>query len=368
MKITKISLYHYDWVNAEPEGFALSGGRSVSTIPGRVLKIETDEGTTGWGDESPWGGQYLEMFVGAVKPGLDMLAPAVIGKDPCNIGDIYYTMDTTLLGHGYIKTLIDMACWDIFGKASGRPLYELLGGKLNKKIPVVPFLMRKYGEHQKAVLDSFREQGINQFCTKASGTLAYTTEYIEYITDLLLPGESLVIDANRGWRLDEALQIAKAAGNTQICLEQPCDTYEECRDLMQITGVPVVLCECIKTPRELARAAMEGGIAGLNIKLARVGGVTKAKLMRDLCAEWNIQCWMQCVNEAQIGDAAVAHLAYSTPPNVIRNAVNNGILTSTVIAEGGPRVKDHMIEITDEPGLGVTPIPAALGEPIGVWH
>ena len=59
MKITKISLYHYDWVNAEPEGFALSGGRSVSTIPGRVLKIETDAGITGWGDESPWGGQYL---------------------------------------------------------------------------------------------------------------------------------------------------------------------------------------------------------------------------------------------------------------------------------------------------------------------
>lgn len=367
MKITGIKLYHYDWVSIEPEGFMLSGGRGCTTIPGRVLEIETDEGITGWGDESPWGGQYLEMFTDAIKPGLDMIAPALIGKDPCRIGDIYYTMDKTLLGHGYIKALVDMACWDILGKATGRPLYDLLGGKLNEEVPVTPFAMRKYGEHQKPLLESFRKAGITQFCTKASGTLAYTIEYIEYVKDLLQPGECIVMDVNRGWRLDEAIMISKAVGNAQIYFEQPCDTYEECRDLMHITGTPVVLCECIKTPKDLGRAIHDGAIGGVNIKIGRVGGVTKARFLRDMCAEWNVQCWIQCVNVAQIGDAAVAHLAYSTPPEVIRNSVNNGILTSTVIAEGGPQVVDNIVQISDRPGLGVTPIREALGEPIGTW-
>ena len=367
MKITKISLYHYEWVNTEPEGYALSKGRSAEGVPGRVVRIDTDEGITGWGEEAPWGTQYLEMFVGAVQPGLDLLAPAIMGKDPLCIGEINQAMDEALLGHLYIKAPIDMACWDIFGKATGRPLYDLLGGMLTEKVPQVPFIMRKYGEHQKELLGSFRKAGLNQFCSKASGSLGYTIEWIEYVTDLLLPGESVAMDVNRGWRLDEALLIAKAARNTQFYLEQPCDTYEECRDLMQITGVPVVLCECVRTPMELARAVVEGGIGGLNIKLGRVGGVTKARLLRDLCAEWNIQCWMESINVSQMGDAAGAHLAHSTPSKVIRMAHHSQGLTSTVIAEGAPEVVDHMLVTSDRPGLGVTPILEALGDPIAVW-
>ena len=367
MKITRIELYHYDWVSTEPEGFMLSKNRGVSTLPGRVLRIDTDEGISGWGEEAPWGGQYLEMFVGAVKPGLDLLAPAVMGQDPLRLGEINQAMDDTLVGHGYIKTLIDMACWDIFGKVTGRPLYDLLGGMLTPQMPVAPFIMRKYGAHQKEIIDGFRKVGINQFCSKASGTLGYTIEYITYVTELMQPGESLVMDVNRGWRLDEALLIAKAAQNTQFYLEQPCETYEECRDLMQISGVPVVLCECIKTPKELARAAVEGGIGGLNIKIGRVGGITKARLLRDMCAAWNIQVWMQSVNVSQIGDAAVAHLAHSSPAHIIRNAANSTILTSSVIARGAPEVVDHMLVTSDRPGLGVTPLPEALGDPIGIW-
>jgi L-alanine-DL-glutamate epimerase-like enolase superfamily enzyme len=367
MKITKISLYHYDWVCTEPEGYVLSGGREATSVPGRVVRIDTDEGVTGWGEEAPWGEQYLEMFVGAVKPGMDLLAPAVMGKDPLLIGEINQAMDDALMGHLYIKAPIDMACWDIFGKVAGRPLYDLLGGKLTEKVPQVPFIMRRFGEHQKEILASFRQAGISQFCTKASGSLGYTIEYIEYVTALLQPGESVIMDVNRGWRLDEALLIARAAGSAPFYLEQPCETYEECRDLMHITGVPVVLCECVRTPMELARAAVEGGIGGLNIKLGRVGGVTKARLLRDLCAAWNIQVWMQSVNVSQIGDAAGAHLAHSTPSHVIRNAHHSHGLTSTVIAEGGPQVVDHMIVTSDRPGLGVTPILEVLGDPIGVW-
>ena len=367
MKITKISLYHYDWICTEPEGFMLSNGRSASVLPGRVIRIDTDEGITGWGEEAPWGTQYLEMFVGAVQPGLDIIAPELIGKDPIKIGEIYHTMNQSLLGHLYIKAPVDMACWDIFGKFTGYPLYDLLGGMLTEKIPQVPFIMRKYGEHQKDLLKSFRKAGINQFCTKASGSLAYTMEYIDYVTSLLLPGESVIMDVNRGWRVDEALMIIKAARNSQFYLEQPCETYEECRDLMHLTGVPVILCECIRTPKELARAIIENGIGGLNIKLGRVGGITKAKLLRDLCAESNIQVWMQSINVSQIGDAATAHLAHSTPSNIIRNAHHSHNLTSTIIANGGPQVENHIIVTPDTPGLGVEPILEVLGDPIGVW-
>ena len=84
-------------------------------------------------------------------------------------------------------------------------------------------------------------------------------------------------------------------------------------------------------------------------------------------AAWNIQVWMQSINVSQIGDAAVAHLVHSSPSHVIRNAANSSILTNSVITEGAPEVVDNMLITSNRPGLGVTPLPEALGNPIGVW-
>ena len=118
----------------------------------------------------------------------------------------------------------------------------------------------------------------------------YAIRYLDFISQHLELYETMAFDVNRGWTLDQALKVCKWAQKLDIGFElaQPCETYEECRDLMKYTGIPVLLDECILTMHDLARAAVEGGIGGLAIKTGRVGGATPSKQMRDFCVSLRI--------------------------------------------------------------------------------
>lgn len=135
MKITKISMYHYDWIASVDETLKFAKSE-VEAIAGRVMHIETDAGIDGWSEITPYGNSYLEMFPDAIAPGANLLAPSFIGKDPRNIEENYYMMDRLLMGHPYIKSPFDNACWDILAK----PVYELIGGKQTEEAKIIAFL------------------------------------------------------------------------------------------------------------------------------------------------------------------------------------------------------------------------------------
>lgn len=355
MKITRISLYHYDWVSIEAEGFAISMGRTETGFPGRVVRVETDEGIIGWGEGVPHGAIYLEAFAGAIQPGVDILAPNLIGMDPTNVEQVCTKMDEILLGQPYIKSLIDTACWDIFGKFVGKPLYELWGGKLSPVVPEVGFLLRSFENNEEAILeslDTFRQRGYSMFQTKAAYGIEYSIRYIEFMKQHLQSYESLWFDCNRGWTVEDALRVCKAADGLTLFLEQPCETYEECRDVMRFSGVPVILDECVVKMKDLARAAVEGGIAGLNLKFDRVGGPTRAKQMRDFCVAMRIPVYPMSSTCSHIGDAVLAHLGHSTPQDILRTASVVHTLTSTVTAEG-LTYENGMLSASEQPGLGL---------------
>jgi cis-L-3-hydroxyproline dehydratase len=128
MKIRRVTLYDV----AVPFGdtaYTMGKQKSVSSITGSVVSLEADEGVIGWGEMVPWGAiTYLPEFAEGVRAGLALLGPKLIGEDPTNLAAINQKMDTELYGHGYAKSAIDMACWDIYGKCTGQPLYNLLGG------------------------------------------------------------------------------------------------------------------------------------------------------------------------------------------------------------------------------------------------
>lgn len=371
MKITKISLFHYDWVCDEDEGMSISKGRSFTTIPGRVLKIETDEGVTGWSECVPHGNVYRPMFWGAIQPGLDIIAPAVLGMDPTSIEAVFHTMDANLIAHEYIKSTIDIACWDILGKVLGKPVYELMGGKQTDKPIIIGFLHRDFRVFDAEIreeLELFRRAGCTRYQTKASKGVSYAYEYIDYIRDMLLPSESMWFDANRGWTVGEAIQVADHARRRGVglWLEQPCETYEMCRDVMRMGGVPVIMDECILDINDLARAAHEG-IGALSIKIEWQGGLTKSKLLRDFCIGAGIPVDIQSINGTNIADTVVAHLAASTPSNILGYVYSGQTVSSSRIADDGAQVTDdwHLIP-PDVPGLGVTPVEDRL-ELLQVW-
>jgi L-alanine-DL-glutamate epimerase-like enolase superfamily enzyme len=367
VKITQLTAFQFDAPVVEAEDARISGGRTFSGITTTIVKLDTDEGSIGWGESAPYGPQYLPYIAGAILPGLDLVVPKLLGRNPLAIQQINETMDETLYGHPHVKTAIDMACWDLLGKHARLPLYELLGGKLSPAPEVQGFIPRTPGDTLLEALARHRRNGVHHFSSKASGDLETDIGYLHYVGAQMRTGESLSIDVNRGYRLDEALRVVRMAGDIDLMLEQPCATIEECRDLRSRAGVPIMLDEEINTVHDLTKAYHIGAIDALNLKTGRVGGITKARLIRDVCASLRIPMYIQDTAGTSIVEAGIAHVAHSTPPRALLATWDVVGMIPLKTAEGRPAYKDGRIYASDRPGLGVTPLPEVLGEPVAAW-
>ena len=240
MKITKISVYQID-VPIKPA--TISHNRVMSVFDETIVRIETDAGIDGWGDSVPWGSNFVAAFARGVRAGLDELAPQLIGRDPRMVAAIGELMDTAMTGQPYVKTALDVACWDILGRSLDAPLYMLLGGMVTPRPEVVGSVPPHPGEELEAAMAALRADGIAQFSGKTSGNVAEDIACLRWMGERMHPGESLKYDGNGGWRVDEAIRVARAMGDVDVYFEQPCATYEECREVRRTTGVPLILDE-----------------------------------------------------------------------------------------------------------------------------
>ena len=143
MKITRISVFQVD-VPIKPA--TISHDRVMSVFDETLVRIETDAGIDGWGDSVPWGSNFVAAFARGVRAGLDELAPLLIGRDPRMVGAINELMDFEMIGQPYVKTALDVACWDILGRSLGTPLYMLLGGMVTPRPEVVGSIPPEPGE------------------------------------------------------------------------------------------------------------------------------------------------------------------------------------------------------------------------------
>lgn len=136
LKIKQIDAYQ---VNLPYAGgvYHLSGGRRYTEFDATIVRIIADNGIEGWGESTPFGSTYLAAHALGVRAGINEIAPSLIGMDPRRVDRINETMDATLSGHEHAKIALDIACWDIFGKSTGMPVCELLGGSTDNKLPII---------------------------------------------------------------------------------------------------------------------------------------------------------------------------------------------------------------------------------------
>src|SRR5215472_11048490 len=99
--------------------YSWSGGNSVAVFDSTVVAVHTGQGFTGYGEICPLGSAYLPAYAAGARAGIAELAPALIGLDPTNLGTLNRRMDQLMRGHPYVKSAIDVACWDILGKVAG---------------------------------------------------------------------------------------------------------------------------------------------------------------------------------------------------------------------------------------------------------
>src|SRR5438309_6318319 len=128
MKIRRITAYRGE-LPLHEGSYKWSGGKAVTVFDSTIVRIDTDEGLTGFGEVCPLGPFYLPAYANGVRAGIAELGPHLLGENPLELLKLNRRMDAALKGHSYVKSGIDMACWDILGKAANLPACTLLGGR-----------------------------------------------------------------------------------------------------------------------------------------------------------------------------------------------------------------------------------------------
>ncbi len=365
MKITGLKFYQVD-LPLHEGNYSWSEGKSVDVFDSTVVQVETDAGLTGFGEVCPLGPVYLPAYAAGARAGIEELAPHLMGADPTQLQALNLKMDKAMKGHPYVKSAIDMACWDILGKAAGMPVCTLLGGRYGDDVVLYRAISQRAAAEMAENVAGYRAEGYRRFQLKVGGRPDDDIERIRAVGAILQPGDKLIADANTGWLMHEAMRVVKAVDNVDVYIEQPCATYEQCLSIRRNTHLPFVLDEVIDSVDAILKGVADRAMDVVNIKISKFGGLTKAKQARDLCVSLGIAMTLEDSWGGDIITAAIAHLAHSTPTDYLFTSTDFNSYVTQSIADGAPQRVNGRMAASTAPGLGVTPKFDVLGDP--VWQ
>jgi L-alanine-DL-glutamate epimerase-like enolase superfamily enzyme len=363
VKITGIKVYQVDLPLAEGE-YKWSEGKSVAVFDSTVVRVETDAGIAGHGECCPLGPVYLPAYARGVRAGLQEIAPALLGADPTQLGVLNRRMDYLLKGHPYVKSAIDVACWDILGQSAGQSVCHLLGGRCAEDVPLYRAISQRPPKEMAANVAGYKREGYGRFQLKVGGNADEDIERIRAVRGILEPGDKLVADANTGWLMHEAARVVNAVAGLDVYIEQPCAGYDECLAIRRRTALPFVLDELVDSLEALLRAANDRACDVVNLKISKLGGLTKTRQVRDLCVSLGLAMTIEDTWGGDIVTAAIAHLAQSTPPEFLFTTTDFNSYVTKSIADGAPKRVNGRMAASREPGLGIRPKFEVLGEPV----
>jgi len=363
MKIERISVHQVELPLREGR-YAWSEGKFVESFDSTVVAVETDTGLTGWGEVCPLGPFYLPSHGRGVRAGLEVLAPQLIGHDPRELDRLNRHMDLCLRGHPDVKSVLDMACWDLLGQDCGLPLCTLLGGRNGDDFVLYRAISQDQPEAMAEPVSTYRAEGSRRFQLKVGSDVATDIARIRSVAEVLEAGDLLIADANTGWVPSEAARIVRAVDDIDVFIEQPCASYDECLSIRRRTNHPFVLDESIRSLGDLARGHGDDAFDAVNLKISKLGGITRLRQARDWCIAMGIAMTIEDAWGGDIVTAAIAHLAHSTPPRLLLTATDFNSYVTRSIAEDAPQRVDGRMAAPKGPGLGVRPRLDVLGDPV----
>ncbi len=363
MKITGIRAYQVD-LPLHEGSYNWSGGNSVSVFDSTVVAVETDAGFTGWGEICPLGPAYLPAYARGARTGIAEVAPQLIGSDPLALGLLNEQMDAAMRGHPYVKSAIDIACWDLLGQASALPVATLMGGHVGDDFALYRAISQESPEQMANKIIRYRQEGYRKFQLKVGGDPDTDIARIRSAADVLEPGDVLIADANTGWTQHAAIRVADAVRDVDVYIEQPCASYEQCLAVRRHTNRPFVLDEAIDGIEMVVRAVADQAMDVINLKISKVGGLTRARQIRDLCVSLGIAMTIEDTWGGDITTAAIAHLAHSTPERFRFSSTDFNSYVTVSVADGAPQRQGGRLAASREPGLGVRPNVEVLGPPV----
>ncbi len=276
-------------------------------------------------------------------------------------------MDMALPGHLSAKSPIDQACWDIFGKSVGLPVYDLLGGGIDQDLTIQSSIGTDASDAMVADILRRHEQGYRVHSPKVGSDVAEDVARVRAIAVALPAGDSVTFDANRAMLADQAIRLMNQTADVDAYFEQPCETYEECLQVRRATTQPIILDEIIVSHADVVRAHADRACEAIGLKIERVGGITRAARIRDFCVASGIRMNIEATGGSVLADTVAAHLAQSTPNRFQRATWLCHEMLTIDPCEGGARNLGGYTRAPDTPGWGVEPKADLLGEPGAVY-
>ncbi|MEC8710252.1 MAG: mandelate racemase/muconate lactonizing enzyme family protein [Pseudomonadota bacterium] len=358
MKITSLDVFQLDLPYAGGT-YRLSHGRDYDSFDATYVRLRTDTGLEGWGESTPFGATYIAAHARGVRAGIEEMATGVLGRDPRLTDRVWDAMDQHLAGHNHAKAAVDLAVWDLAGKALGLPVHALLGGATGQRMTVISSIHAGSPEDMRARVADHRARGYRGHSIKigasdAEGGPALDAERIRAALDGRQTGEFFLVDANGGLSPEQALRLLNLLpAGLDFVLEAPCASWREMLSLRRRCSVPIMLDELVLEDSDLVHMISTDAADGLGLKITKAGGLTPSRRQRDICRAAGLVMSVQDTVGSTLSFAALAHLGSTVPPHLLRCILDvRDMVTLPVGAIDAP-IRDGGILLGDAPGLGV---------------
>lgn len=347
MKIAAVDSFLVEVPQKHPIAPYQSRYRAASTTKAVLFRLETDDGIVGWG-EAP------QVYLGDQMSGqeAEQLRPILLGKDPMAIEAMY--TDWGLDG-GYVQSGVEMAMWDIIGKACRQPLYRLLGGPYRREIELAACMGIRPYDQAGQIAKLYLEQGFTTMKCKAGRDPDEDLSMVRGIRDAVGDRLHLRIDPNTGYSPEICLQLAKDLEPYSLqYFEQPmpANLLDESAAIRRQTSTPLALNESV-TSMSVVRTILQKEAADYILPdTYQCGGIWAVKLIVDVAASANVPCIMHCAHDLGPKTAAMLHLAACCPNMPLANDCTYHGLVDDVLAEPF-EIRNGRLPVPEGPGLGV---------------
>lgn len=334
----------------------IMAGEEVRRADNVLVRIETDTGLVGWGEAASapvMTGDTLESLVAAVH----YLSPALIGRDAVDIGGVHAAMDGRMYGNHGAKATIDIALFDLAGKASGKPVHALLGQKKRGRMPLLGVVGGGDYDGDLRDADKKKAEGFTAYKIKVGiDTPERDAARTRTICATLGPGMLISADANQGFTVEEALTYVRAVDGCGLdFFEQPvmADDLAGMAKVAAATSIAIGADEGIHSLDDIRRHAERKASRGVSLKAIKLGGVRALAEAGRLCDSLGMSVNISCkTGESSVACAAALHVA-SVIPNIAWGLTLTHIgLAADITTQPVATSKGHADSL-DRPGLGV---------------
>lgn len=322
-----------------------------------IIKVTADNGLVGYGEAAPFAPVTGETSDSVIAV-LDMLKPGLIGMDPFCIEQIHAMMDNVIYSNGAAKCAVDLAMFDLMGKACGQPVYKLLGGYQSVVQNDITIGIST-PEHMAETAEIYvKKEGFNILKIKAGIDPDEDIRALNLIREKVGPNVRLRVDANQGYDISRALYAIEGFKKVGVEAVEQCLPYWDHAGMAElrakVVGMKLMLDESVHDPKDAAALIRSGCADVLNIKLMKCGGLLPGMKISDIAEANGVTCMVGCMLETKLAITAGVSLV-AAKKNITEADCDSFMFykdAETGMSGGFDRQNDHFI-LLDRPGLGV---------------